>query len=864
MQYQNLLADIRDGAELLQARYDLSAESISVRSGNLGIQTTLGVAITAAFATELIFRGKADELRLLGEIAADALPTSVGLAVDASGPLRAVLRLNGLALGSTFNTIADIAAVAGNAAEQAQDITQLASDLRLHVISEEFELQQQVRELESLVRQEPVLRLELFLLAEAVEQSKADYLGTLARGERLIGELVGFRKAAAAEVQDYRYQDMAFRVFRNDALQKYRAQFDLAARYAYLAATAYDFETNLLASAGSAGRTFLTDLVRQRSLGQVANGTPVAGSRGLADPLARMKQNFDVLKGQLGFNNPQTETNRFSLRGEALRLYEPGDPVDGSAIELSDADWRARLEGFRVANLWDLPEFRRYCRPFAPESAGPQPALVIPFSTTVTFGLNFFGWPLGGGDSAYDPTHFATKVRSVGTWFSGYNGTGLANTPRVYLVPVGADLLRSPAGSSLATREWQVLDQKLPVPFPVGASDLANPAWIPIHDSLNEELGGVRRFSSFRAYHDSGQFNPAETATDSRLIGRSVWNTRWLLIIPGGTLLGNSVEGLDTFIYGHPSPGGGVVDPRGVERDGRGISDVKLFFQTYAYSGNRRAAAVPAQAGSDAEALPRPSQGALLQVLQQLAARSVSDYIPEPDTIVYGQASRNGVPLGSGTVSLVAGAQAEPLATYTLGSVPEFGGLYALRVPLQAFEAPRARAARPGDEARLFIDGSLAAMAILGSRGSARRLDLDTNAIPALQAGGTLVLDGRLSAGQTRQSLVNVLAGGPLRLRFRLADPAQGACAIGLSVDQPAGSGPLTYSLTSEERLVNLPGAPGVWTFTIEATGSCVDQAYLLEVSALSRPVGVGSSFLLIAAALAAGAACLSRRAQRR
>ena len=39
---------------------------------------------------------------------------------------------------------------------------------------------------------------------------------------------------------------MAFRIFRNDALQKYRAQFDLAARYVYLAAKAYDYETNLL------------------------------------------------------------------------------------------------------------------------------------------------------------------------------------------------------------------------------------------------------------------------------------------------------------------------------------------------------------------------------------------------------------------------------------------------------------------------------------------------------------------------------------------------------------------------------------------------------------------------------------------
>jgi hypothetical protein len=194
--------------------------------------------------------------------------------------------------------------------------------------------------------------------------------------------------------------------------------------------------------------------------------------------------------------------------------------------------------------------------------------------------LNFFGHTLGGGDSAYDPTNFATKVRSVGIWFSNYNGTGLSNTPRIYLFPVGMDVLRSPTGDTLATREWRVIDQKLPVPFPIGASDLTDPAWIPMNDSLSDQFADIRRFSRFRAYHDSGGFAEDETITESRLIGRSVWNTEWMLIIPGGTFLFDPDEGLDTFIHGQEVPGGGGV------RDENGISDIKIFFQTYGYSGN--------------------------------------------------------------------------------------------------------------------------------------------------------------------------------------------------------------------------------------------------------------------------------------
>jgi len=173
---------------------------------------------------------------------------------------------------------------------------------------------------------------------------------------------------------------------------------------------------------------------------------------------------------------------------------------------------------------------------------------------------------LGGGDSSYDPTYYATKIRSAGVWFDNYDGSGLSRTPRVYLVPAGIDVLRSPTDSSLATREWKVLDQKIPPPFKLGKTTLQNPSYIPIHDSLSSVFGDVRKFSSLRAYHDGGEFDESEAATDTRLIGRSVWNTEWLLIIPGGTLLSDPNEGLDTFM--------------------NSVGDIRMFFQSYSYSGN--------------------------------------------------------------------------------------------------------------------------------------------------------------------------------------------------------------------------------------------------------------------------------------
>ena len=47
-----------------------------------------------------------------------------------------------------------------------------------------------------------------------------------------------------------------------------------------------------------------------------------------------------------------------------------------------------------------------------------------------------------------------------------------------------------------------------------------------------------------------------------------------MLVIPGSTFSNDSDEGLQRFINGR------MVDG---ERDGNGISDIKVFFETYAY-----------------------------------------------------------------------------------------------------------------------------------------------------------------------------------------------------------------------------------------------------------------------------------------
>jgi len=437
-------------------------------------------------------------------------------------------------------------------------------------------------ETQAKLKEQFVKQAELLEQVQALEHQVQQVNKLLAEGQLLLTQRAQVRSRAAQRIQMNRYQDLAFRIFRDDALRRYKDSFDLAARYVYLAAKAYDYETGLLSTDArlTPGSRFLEDIVKARLPGRfyVWLGEPQVGidegEPGLADIMARMKADWNVVKGRFGFNNPDTETSRFSLRSELFRI---------SPLSSSDGTWARVLEACKVDDLRQLPEFKRYCIPFS-SSANAEPAIVIPFSTFVVAGRNYFGHELAGGDNAYDPTHQATKIRSAGIWFTGYNaafstntgGGGLASEPRVYLIPTGQDVMRSPTREGLYTRSWKVLDQAIPLPYDVGGMNIDNPDYLPIVNSLREPLCQIRRFASLRAYHDSGVFVESETHNNGRMIGRSVWNSRWLLIIPGRTLLADPEEGIERFIYG------GLVN--GV-RDGNGVKDIKIFFQTYSIAG---------------------------------------------------------------------------------------------------------------------------------------------------------------------------------------------------------------------------------------------------------------------------------------
>ena len=130
---------------------------------------------------------------------------------------------------------------------------------------------------------------------------------------------------------------------------------------------------------------------------------------------------------------------------------------------------------------------------------------------------------------------------------------------------------------------WRVVDQTIPAPYAIGSTKLDDPDWAPLYDGNTggNDIGAkIRRHPSFLAYYDDKGKEPKDDSLDStRLVGRSAWNTKWLLVIPAGTMDSDGGAALSAFIDGVDSDRDGTLDFSGVR-------DIKLGFKTYSTSGN--------------------------------------------------------------------------------------------------------------------------------------------------------------------------------------------------------------------------------------------------------------------------------------
>jgi hypothetical protein len=422
----------------------------------------------------------------------------------------------------------------------------------------------------------------LMQLTISYQSALENVKNVIARGNRILAEREVFRQRAAAVIQGYRTKDLTFRTFRNEALEQFRSLYDLASRYTYMAAKAYDYETGLLGS--PQGQTVFSKIVASRSLGDLTDGVPKStastlGDAGLAGTMAQLDADFSVAEGRLGINNPDYYGTVFSLRQELFRIQ------DDAEITSDDDTWKQTLEQHTVSNLLNDSDVATQCRNIKKPDGSAVPGIIIPFSTTIESGKNFFGLDLCGGDHVYSTSSFATVISNAGIVLPGYVGMDtsiggptlnstnapyiLSATPYIYLIPCGNDIMRAPPlGDTDTVRTWTVQDQALPLPYNLGASDFNSNQYFSANGTLNENPWIIRKHQAFRAVADKELFNAAPPLeySSNRLIARSAWNTRWKIVIPAVNLLTDEKAALDRFVGS--------------------VTDVQLYFRTYSHSGN--------------------------------------------------------------------------------------------------------------------------------------------------------------------------------------------------------------------------------------------------------------------------------------
>ncbi len=565
---------VRTHEEVLSTQQSADAEIARLRLTQLSLEK---VASTAANAVTIV-GNVANSLQ-------EFMPRINGLSNDLTAQVRGFIVAQSTKLQIGFGSASVAFSISAKIVQAVAADVRETADARVVDLGFSYQQAQVAYEYELLLRELSAGFFEFSQLATNLQRASERVRNLIAEGDRLQAEREIFRQRAAGLIQGYRTRDLTFRTFRNEGLEQYRSLFDLASRYTYLAAKSYDYETGLLGS--TTGQSVINGIVAARSLGDLTNGTPQAtvstlGDAGLAGTMARMQADWSVAKGRLGINNPDTNGTLFSLRRELFRL------LDDPARTDDDAAWQQTLEQHVVSNLLADPDIAAQCRNLRNADGSAVPGIVIPFTTTVQDHLNFFGLPLAVGDHAFTPTNFATKIYSTGVVFRGYigldpyvagtpNATGPALTspnalsaaPYVYLIPTGTDYLRAPAfGDTGAIRGWDVKDQALPLPFNLGATSFSSTQFFNANGTLSEQPWILRKHQSFRPVNDPVFFYgsvPAEF-TNSRLVGRSVWNSGWKLVIPAKTLLNNEQDGLNRFVAS--------------------VKDIELFLRTYSHSGN--------------------------------------------------------------------------------------------------------------------------------------------------------------------------------------------------------------------------------------------------------------------------------------
>jgi len=125
--------------------------------------------------------------------------------------------------------------------------------------------------------------------------------------------------------------------------------------------------------------------------------------------------------------------------------------------------------------------------------------------------------------------------------------------------------VRSSSSEAAEIRAWDVVDQVLPIPYPFSDAQWQSTDWSMMKDIFSNEMCTQRRHPTIRAAV-APTFAESDMSYNARLIGRSVWNDGWWLIIPAASLHSDDATARENFV--------------------NTVKDIHIYLKTYSFSGN--------------------------------------------------------------------------------------------------------------------------------------------------------------------------------------------------------------------------------------------------------------------------------------
>ena len=455
---------------------------------------------------------------------------AVGAWVDAFGPLRVAALAAGHSV-SEIKLASSLRLQIGALGEQnAKEMLHLATEVERVQLGHELSRTALVQRLEELVRLEPQNRLAVLLRIEALQQAIESYRNTCEQAYRLLQERHRRRTFAELAAERLRYRDMAVRLLREDAVERYRRAFEEAQMEVHLLVRQYDFETSY---APNDPRLRAPELYERVLHARALRGGTKRGTRnGLREIVEDVEAAHKDFRKTAGV--PKRYIEIADLHQGLFRLDYFSDEPSPRA-----AQWRHGL----VAHIYDgidaFPDLEGCCVDLERKRG---PFLIVPFETPLTLSANneynHFGYLIdanNGPQSGFRNTYTGSVVEGIRVHFHDYPAAQLVAHPKAYLVPAGEDLFRSP---SIPGREHE--------PPHVRSWTIASGVKAPATPEFGGEtaygslLWGKRQATEIAVEYRGRRTGHPSVKSDDTLTrqhyGRSIHNTRWYLIVPIGAL----------------------------------------------------------------------------------------------------------------------------------------------------------------------------------------------------------------------------------------------------------------------------------------------------------------------------------------